>query len=210
MPRDWLAWHEGYSDPCSPLAQRLVVVQRMIERALDSFSHDTVRILSLCAGDGRDLLPVLARSRKRRRVCARLIEREPRLAERARALASQNGLGSVDVVCGDAALTDDYRDAVPADLVLVCGIFGNVSDEDVHRTVAATPQLCDEHGLVIWTRGRRHPDLTPTIRGWFAAAGFVERAFESPGPGSYAVGMEELRDAPSSLEPGQRLFEFVR
>ena len=36
-------------------------------------------------------------------------------------------------MCGDASTTSAYRGAVPADLVLACGIFGNVSDEDIQR-----------------------------------------------------------------------------
>lgn len=35
-----------------------------------------------------------------------------------------------------------YADAVPADLVLLCGIFGNIPDADVQATVRAAPQLC--------------------------------------------------------------------
>jgi hypothetical protein len=67
--------------------------------------------------------------------------------------------------------------AVPADLVLVCGVFGNISDDDVKTTVLALPTLCAHGGTVIWTRHRREPDLTGAIRTWFKEAGFVERAF---------------------------------
>lgn len=42
----------------------------------------------------------------------------------------------VVVVCGDASVTSAYVGAVPADLVLLCGIFGNISDADIRATVA--------------------------------------------------------------------------
>jgi hypothetical protein len=48
---------------------------------------------------------------------------------------------SGEVVTGDAALTDHYRGTVPADLVLACGLPGNVTDDDIRRTVGFCPQL---------------------------------------------------------------------
>src|SRR6266511_1793903 len=60
-----------------------------------------------------------------------------------------------------------------------CGVFGNIPDDDVHRTIDALPQFCARDATVIWTRHRGPPDLTPTIRGWFAGTGFVELGFES-------------------------------
>jgi hypothetical protein len=110
---------------------------------------------------------------------------------------------------GDATRTDTYRGAVPADLVLVCGVFGNVSDDDIEHTVQTLPQLCTAGATAIWTRHRRPPDLTVAIRAWFAAAGFVERAFETVPDGSVSVGVHRLEGAPVPLEVGKRLFRFV-
>ena len=167
-----------------------------------------LRAVSLCAGDGRDLLGVLAEHPRGAGVRARLVELEPRLAETARVTAAEHGLGGVEVVCSDAALTDAYIGAVPADLLLVCGVFGNVSDADVERTVNALPELCAPRAVVVWTRHRRDPDLTPAIRAWFGQAGFDERGFESSPAGSWAVGLQRLRGAPRPLRPGVRLFTF--
>lgn len=203
---DWRAWHDRYEDPSSPLAQRLLVVQRLVREALAASTREPVRILSLCAGDGRDLLPVLAEQEPSRAVRARLIEADPELAARARAAAPDG----VEVLEGDAACTDNYAGAVPADLVLACGVFGNVSDEDVARTVAALPSLCAAGGAVVWTRHRRAPDLTPAIRAGLARAGFEERAFASPGPDSWAVGLHVLTAPPLPLQRGVRLFLFNR
>ena len=44
----------------------------------------------------------------------------------------------------------DFADVLPAD-VLLCGIFGNVSDRDIRRTVRAAPALCRAGATVIWT-----------------------------------------------------------
>jgi hypothetical protein len=55
---DWRAWHRAYADPDSALSQRLRVVQGAVASWLDGHVGPA-RILSLCAGEGRDLLDVL-------------------------------------------------------------------------------------------------------------------------------------------------------
>jgi hypothetical protein len=128
----------------------------------------------------------------------------------ARARAAGSGLSRVEVVCGDAGTTDAYVGAVPADLLLVCGIFGNVCDADVEGTVRALPQLCAPGATVVWTRHRRPPDLTPSIREWLRETAFEELAFESPGPGGWSVGAHRFAGQTRPLRPGERLFAFIR
>jgi hypothetical protein len=113
-------------------------------------------------------------------------------------------------VTGDAGVTDAYAGAAPADLVLACGVLGNVPDKDAERTVRSLPQLCAVGATVVWTRHRRSPDLTPRIRAWFAEAGFRELAFDSPGPDSFSVGVHRLDGPPLPFERGRRLFTFAR
>jgi len=87
------------------------------------------------------------------------------------------------VVRSDAGCTDSYAGAVPADLVLLCGVFGNLSDEDVQATVGVARQLCTAGGTVAWTRGRfdRDPvEPTDEIRVWFDRAGFEEVSLDAP------------------------------
>ena len=99
---------------------------------------------------------------------------------------------------------------MPADLVLLCGIFGNIADDDVHRTIAAAPQLCNRDALVIWTRHRRDPDLTPRVRAWFREHGFREEHFEAPEHAIYSVGVHRFVGRPRPLAAGQHLFTFIR
>lgn len=206
---DWSQWHEAYARPDSGLADRLAAVRLQIERRLDDTAPDPVRVISACAGDGRDLLGVLDGRTDADRVSALMVEYDPRLASRAReaaaALAAQ-----VDVREADAAQSDVYANAVPADLVLLCGIFGNITDADVRATVESAPQLCSPGAEVIWTRHRDEPDLTPSIRGWFADAGFEEVAFVAPEDDEWAVGVHRLATAPSPLVPGRHWFTFFR
>jgi hypothetical protein len=89
-----------------------------------------------------------------------------------------------------------------------CGIFGNITGDDVRATVAALPSLSAPGALVLWTRHRKPPDLTAAIRSWFDAAGFREEAFDASPDGFMTVGAHRLTGQPAALVPGQRLFSF--
>jgi hypothetical protein len=63
MTKDWVQWHRGYDQPSSSLARRLEIVQHCLHRALTDVSSGKPRelqLISICAGDERDVLPVLA------------------------------------------------------------------------------------------------------------------------------------------------------
>jgi len=192
------------------VAVRLGVVQGFIRDFLDSRSSLDSRVVSLCAGKGLDLLGVLLSHPAKGHVTARLVELDAELASVARDVARESGLTNIDVAVADAGVTDSYVGAVPADLVLACGVLGNISDNDVEATVRAMPSFCVRGGTVIWTRQRNEPDLTPAIRRWFSAVGFAERAFTSPGVGSFAVGVHTLEGPGRALTVGQQLFTFTR
>jgi hypothetical protein len=97
---------------------------------------------------------------------------------------------------------------VPADLVLACGVLGNISDRDARSTIDALPMLCASAATVIWTRHRRPPDLTPRIRSWLAEAGFDEVAFTPIAGGVASVGVHRFVGQTASLIPDQRWFRF--
>jgi len=205
---DWVAWHADYEDPDSPLRRRLAMVQRHIGVFLDEFSGSPVRVVSMCAGEARDFLGAMALS-DRRDVVGRLVELNPELADAAERGCVALGLKDVEVVIGDAGQAAAYRGAVPADLVLQCGVFGNISDQDVERTVRATPQLCAPGAKVIWTRHRRAPDLTPAIRRWYMQSGFDENSFEPVPDSEGSVGVMVYRGE-SLPVVDQQLFLFNR
>lgn len=161
----------------------------------------------MCAGQGHDLIGVLAEHPRRADVTARLVELDEHNALLARQAAKEAGLGEVEVVVADASMTDAYEGAVPADLVLLCGVFGNISAEDIANSVSHLPRLCSPQATVIWTRHRHPPDLTPCIRETFERAGFGELAFEDSPP--FGVGANRLLAPPLPLTSGVRLFEFV-
>lgn len=206
--RDWAVWHEAYDNPDTPLAQRLLAVRARIAEALDQSAPGPLRAISICAGQGRDLIGVLREHPRRRDVTARLVELDPRNAAAARQRAAAAGLTQVEVVTGDAAQTGVYTGLVPANLVLACGVFGNITDEDVARTIRCCTGLCAPGGTVVWTRGRREPDLVPQICDWFAAEGFALVGVSEPGT-RWAVGAHRFEGKSRPL-PDQKMFTFVR
>jgi hypothetical protein len=216
VSRDWACWHDDYDDPSSSLSTRLRIVQAHLTDAVTVAPPGPVSLVSLCAGQGRDVLGVLPGHPRRDDVAAVLVELDPRNARLAAARAAREGLAGVEVRQADAGVTAGYADALPAGVLLLCGIFGNISDDDIGRTVAAAPALCAPGGTVIWTRHRRPPDLTLLVREWFAAAGFAEVAFEAPETGSTLIGVGVHRRtagpawrSPTAALPADPLFTFT-
>jgi hypothetical protein len=167
-------------------------------------------LVSLCAGQGHDVIGILAVHPRRDDVRAVLVESDPRNVVLARCAAAGKGLPGVEVRQADAGLAACVADVLPADVLLLCGIFGNVSDRDIRRTVQAVPALCRAGATVIWTRHRRPPDLTPQIRRWFAAAGMTEIAFDALETSALtSVGVHRLGHGPAAGLPNGRLFTFV-
>ncbi|MGW4461624.1 SAM-dependent methyltransferase [Micromonospora sp. NPDC004704] len=211
MNRYGTAWHSAYDQPGSHLWHRLRLVQDQLRRALAEVPPGPIRVVSGCAGEGRDVIGVLGDHPRRMDVRARLVELDPTNAKAARIAASAAGLDrQIEVVEADAGVATSYLGGVPAEIVLMCGVFGNISDADVRATVAALPQLCAPDAFVIWTRHRRAPDLTPTIRGWFAEAGFRELAFAAPADQTLSVGLHQLTAPPATFDPDLSYFTFTR
>jgi hypothetical protein len=209
MAKDWQAWHAPYADQDSPLSRRLRLVQQHISSWLDERRGETLTVVSACAGQGHDLLGVLATRTDAHRVRCTLLENDQRNVAAARAAATRAAQTTVGVVHADAGDLSAYVGSVPADLVLMAGVFGNISDADVHRTVQALPQLCAPQATVIWTRSRRGPDLTPAIRRWLLEVDLVEEAFYAPEDVLFSVGVHRFVGVPRPLAPHHKLFEFV-
>jgi hypothetical protein len=129
----------------------------------------------------------------------------------ARAVIDGLGLPGLEVVEADAGRSEAYVGTPPGDLALACGIFGNISEHDIARTIAFLPARCAPGGRVIWTRDPGlGPDVLDRIPRWFDAAGF------EPGPvvigegGIFGVGTAQLRAEPPPLRAGEELFTFLR
>jgi hypothetical protein len=204
----WVSWHDDYDDPESDLSQRLIAVQHRLADAINQAPPGAIRVISACAGQGQDVIGVLKSHPRASDVQALLVESDQHNVGVARDRIAAASITGVDVLQADAGLTCTYRDAVPVDVLLLCGIFGNVRDEDVRRTVSNASRLCAPRATVLWTRHRRDPDRTGEIREWFADAGYEELAFDSPGPDRFALGTIRLVAPPLAYRSDLRLFTF--
>jgi hypothetical protein len=207
---DWREWHGHYDRPGSALARRLVVVRRRISEALAALGERPLRIVSLCAGDGRDLLPELAISRDQHHRAV-LVEKNEGLAADAKRRVSGLGLDNVVVIVGDAGEPSTFAEHLPVDLLLLCGIFGNISEHEIRVTIAAVPAMLIHGGFVVWTRGKKPgEDIRPMVRRWFVDEGLEEVAFDGD-PEPFGVGVARLLTEPDQARKlPDRLFTFLR
>jgi hypothetical protein len=210
--RDYLKWHEAYDDPASDLSWRLRQVQAYIRSALDQMDGQGT-VLSLCAGDGRDVLQVLAERDDSSRIQTTLLELHPVLAQRGQEFAAASGLTNVTVRTVDAGHSAAYAGAVPADLVIMIGIFGNISDDDVRRTIMTAPQLCRPGATLLWSRATSPDDANSLVRQLLPAAGFVELDYRECDSGEEeraALGSARYDGPPQPLITGRQVFTFLR
>jgi hypothetical protein len=222
---DWYEWHRGYEESTA-LKRRLETVRRHIAAALDVAPIGPLRILSICAGDGRDLIGALRDHPRRNDVTATLVELDCRLVERGHALAVAAGLGArVHFNCADATHSDSYQRGARCQLTLACGVIGNIAPETTPAFIRLASAVCDTGGRLIWTRllsannGASH---MPVVRRLLAGAGFAEvradvveaddgdaeHLTNEFGAGRFLVASHVHRATPAELPRGE-LFKFV-
>jgi hypothetical protein len=204
----WYAWHAPYDDLESEQTDRLADVQRLLVDALDGAPAGPLRAVSVCSGQSRDLLPILISHPRGHDVQATMVELDPLNASFLHGALGSTDLTDVAVVVADAGLTSAYVGAVPADLVLLCGVLANVGLDDALATVEALPTLCAEGAVVVWsTYGESLGDVEQVL-GRFDQGPFEPVAVRRDPQGRFVVGAHRLVGAPRPLEPGQRLFSF--
>ena len=157
MADHWVRWHTAYDDAANPLSERRRHVVDAITRSLDAAPPGPLTVVSLCAGDATDVAMAVGRHMRRGDIFGAAVELDPELARRAAVNLERAGVG-LDVRCADAGDAQSFSDLPPADLLLLVGIFGNISEADIERTVSAVPAL-------VPTRRQDHLDpASPTAR----------------------------------------------
>ncbi|HLO84354.1 MAG TPA: class I SAM-dependent methyltransferase family protein [Nostocaceae cyanobacterium] len=210
MPKDWFEWHDLYNTE-PRLQQRLEIVRKYIAYSLDALPPGIIRVVSACAGDGRDLLGVLANHPRAKDVHARLVELNPQLVERGRATIESLGLTEqIEFINGDATSSSSYLGAVPADIVIVCGIFGNLADEkELDRLLGNISFLGKQGAFVLWTRG--HSNGIPhseNVRKYLQKFGFAEVEFQLTATGDMGVGIHRYLGENLPAPKEEKLFVF--
>src|SRR5438128_2119623 len=149
---DWFDWHRRYESPMSRASRRLRSVQRVLRTAIDQMPSGPFTAISLCAGQGHDILGVLADHPRRADASVTLVELDPRNVERALDTARALDIPKVCGVVGDAGSSDVFTGLLPASLVILGGFLAHISEADFVRLIGALPQFCMPGSIVVWNR----------------------------------------------------------
>jgi len=207
--QSWYSWHAPYDALDSVETDRLEMVQDMLYDALDAAPAGPLRAVSACSGQARDLLPVLIHHPRGGDVTARMIEIDPLNVSFLEGALGSTRLADVEVIHGDAGTTAVYAGAVPADLVVLCGVFANISPQDAARTAETLPSLCAPGGLVVWsTYGTRGTDAAQVLA-VLAEAGFETVTVHESAEQGWTVGAHRYRGETRHLPENTRFFRFL-
>ncbi len=191
---DWFEWHAQYRR--SPeLRARLELVRQSISQVLLARPPGPIQVVSICAGDGRDLLGALLDHSRTADVKARLVEADPRLVSSGRQAVRAADLDSqIEFAQADATDLVSYEGAIPAALVLLCGVIGNVSVGQLPSLCQGLTSLCLPGGSLIWTLGLGTEETAPVelVTEHLQAAGFTMAAYHTTPRGRFGVGVAQF------------------
>jgi hypothetical protein len=206
--QQWYSWHAQYDDLESSQIDRLEAVQDCLIRAFDTAPPGPLRAVSICSGQSRDLLPVLIHHPRGGDASVRMVELDPLNASFLHGALGSTQLKDVDVVVTDAGITDVYLGAVPADLLLLGGVFANITLADASRTVTALTHMCRPGATVVWTSYGPRLDDAGEVLALFETSSFERVELQRDADGQYVVAAHRYVGPARALSPGQRFFRF--
>lgn len=207
---DWIKWHRSYDTSPSMMA-RLELVQLQISSCLTKLTQGSIRIISICAGDGRDIIGVLRSHSRRQDARVHLIELNAELLEAGRRAAQIAGIeNQIEFIHGDATKSRTYQGITPADLVLACGVFGNVRTRHISHLIFRLRSLCRSGSFLVWTRVLSRDGLrkVETIRDLLQQAAFEQVCLEFSDVTNHFIGSHRYAGIYQPLTKKKRLFKF--
>jgi hypothetical protein len=116
----------------------------------------------------------------------------------------------IEFMNGDATLATKYVGAVPADIAIACGVFGNLADEgELNRLLDNLSFLSKQGAFVIWTRGHSNGiPYSETVRKILRASDFEEVNFQLTATGDMGVGLHRYLGENLPQPKEQQLFVF--
>jgi len=190
--------------------QRLAAVQAHLFDCLNAAPAGQVRVISVCAGDGRDLLGVLEIHQRRNDVAAWLIEQSAQSVNAGAARASALGLAdAVNFLHADATLYATYQGIAPADIVLFCGVWGHVPAHERISVIRALACLCKPDGVVIWSRAiAKGLERLEQIQSLFRAPPWERTALTSTPDKTWAIATHRYCGPAADLPSEGQIFRF--
>jgi hypothetical protein len=209
--RSWTGWpDEAYAQ--RRYQQRLQAVQEHLCSNLNEAPAGALRLISICAGDGRDLIGVLRTHERRTDVSAWLIELDCESVAAGMQQTKAAGLeNSVHFINGDATNYATYQGIGPADIVLACGVWGHVLAHERVSFATALAALCKAGGSVTWTRGVSNgTSRLHEIELIFARAVWEQVRTSVTADKKWAVVTHRYGGSQVKLPPAGRIFNFHR
>ena len=208
---DWKAWHTRYQTD-TELQARLEQVKAYINEALLALPAGKLNIVSICSGDGRDLIEVLPTHPRREDVVGWLLEYNESLVHDAQQAILHHGLGMSLFPCvADATDAKQYAGIPLAHLVVLAGVFGSVEDGEIARFLCNLQVLCAPSAYVIWTQnistleGQRR---TETLQQALSRQEFSSISVVTTPQQRYHVGLHRYVGGHVSRQLDDRLFTF--
>jgi len=206
----WSDWHDEYDDPDSELALRMRTVRKHVAAVVEACPPGPVTVVSICAGQGREVIGALESHPRRDDVRGRLVELDADNAAFATQWANEAHLEALEVVHGDASVGDAYAGLPRADLVVVSGLFGHVDDKDRVSTIAFLRQMLRSDGHVVWTSFLRNNGPVEKMRRFFVEQSFdeVETEFLPGEEYRFTVTLSRYAGSEEPLQASTKLFTF--
>lgn len=209
---NWSHWHKHY-DSNADLQARLHLVGEQISRCLHSCPAGRIRVVSVCAGDGRDLIGALINHPRRNDVEALLLDNDRESIERGRRVVSEARLEQrVRLVEADAGRAENYASGLPSDILILSGFLGHLRPGDVENLIHQLPMFCRRGSWVIWSRHlvlNQGPHQVRAIQECFRKTKFESATFSCTSPDGFAVGAERFQGEPAVFDANRVLFEFI-
>jgi hypothetical protein len=206
---NWSSWHDEYENPDSELNARKRAVQTHVVAVVEACAPGPVTVVSICGGQGREVIGALENHPRRGDVGGRIVELDEANSGFAREWARRAGLDKLEVVTGDASASDSYAGLPPVDLVVISGVFGHIDRADRQRLFDFLRQICREGASVVWTYFNRYEQWTAELREDLTDRQFAEESVEVlDGDYAFVIGRNRFAGATEPFTQGMSLFTF--
>jgi hypothetical protein len=167
-------------------------------------------MVSLCAGDGRDVIGVLKSSPRRNDVEAWLVELDRQsVADGVRHISTSGLENTVKFINADATDYATYKNIERCDIALVCGTWGHVPADERTFLIRALASFCKPGGFVIWTRGiSKGMSRLDDIQSQFGPSSWQRVRLSFTPEEKWAVGTHRYRGPSVEKPPTGRIFNF--